>query len=54
MFMVKLQVYLVLWTGLELAIDRDNTYIEAGADATYVEAPRSKEELETIAKETSG
>jgi methylisocitrate lyase len=35
--------------GLEAAIDRCLAYKEAGADALFVEAPRSVEELERIA-----
>jgi carboxyvinyl-carboxyphosphonate phosphorylmutase len=38
-------------TGLEDAIRRCKKYKEAGADALFVEAPRSQEELATIAKE---
>jgi len=34
--------------GLEEAIERAKAYIEAGADATFVEAPRSIEELRKI------
>jgi 2-methylisocitrate lyase-like PEP mutase family enzyme len=34
--------------GLEAAIDRAQAYIEAGADMTFVEAPRSVEELARI------
>jgi len=36
--------------GFEPAIDRARRYIEAGADMTFVEAPRSCEELEQIPK----
>src|SRR5207245_10737794 len=38
-------------SGLEDAIKRCRKYKEAGADALFVEAPRSKDELATIAKE---
>jgi 2-methylisocitrate lyase-like PEP mutase family enzyme len=38
-------------TGLEDAIRRCKKYKEAGADALFVEAPRSREELTAIAKE---
>lgn len=41
-------------TGLDLAIERANAYMSAGADASYIEAPRSVEELERIGKETVG
>jgi 2,3-dimethylmalate lyase len=37
--------------GLDEAIQRCLTYKEAGADALFVEAPQSLEELETIARE---
>jgi 2-methylisocitrate lyase-like PEP mutase family enzyme len=37
--------------GLDEAIQRCLTYKEAGADALFVEAPQSLEELETIASE---
>ena len=37
--------------GLSSAIDRAQSYIEAGADITFVEAPTSKMELERIANE---
>ncbi len=37
--------------GLEDAIRRCKRYKEAGADALFVEAPRSKEELTTIARD---
>ncbi len=38
-------------TGLDDAIRRCQRYEEAGADALFVEAPRSTEELATIARE---
>jgi 2-methylisocitrate lyase-like PEP mutase family enzyme len=37
--------------GLHQAIDRAYAYIEAGADATFVEAPSTLEELERIARD---
>jgi 2-methylisocitrate lyase-like PEP mutase family enzyme len=37
--------------GLDAAIDRANTYAEAGADVIFVEAPQSVEEIERISKE---
>jgi carboxyvinyl-carboxyphosphonate phosphorylmutase len=37
--------------GLKEAIKRGNAYAEAGADIIFVEAPRSVEEIRTIAKE---
>jgi len=40
--------------GLEDAITRANLYMDAGADATFVEAPRNDEELAEIGKHTKG
>lgn len=37
--------------GLDAALDRAHAYIEAGADVTFVEAPRSVEELARIARD---
>jgi 2-methylisocitrate lyase-like PEP mutase family enzyme len=37
--------------GLSSAIDRAQSYIDAGADITFVEAPNSQMELERIANE---
>lgn len=37
-------------TGLDDAIDRCNTYAEAGADLVFVDAPGSREELAEIAR----
>lgn len=37
--------------GLRAAIDRAQTYHEAGADVLFVEAPRSRDELATIGEE---
>ena len=34
--------------GLEAAIDRAEAFVEAGADMTFVEAPRSEEEMRMI------
>lgn len=36
--------------GLQAAIDRVNTYLEAGADLGFIDAAESRDELETIAK----
>lgn len=41
-------------TSLEDAIERALAYREAGADMIFVEAPRSTEELETVAREVPG
>ena len=38
--------------GLEDAITRANLYHDAGADATFVEAPRSTDELREIGEKT--
>ena len=40
--------------GLADAIERANAYVDAGADATFVEAPRSDDELGSIGAETRG
>jgi 2-methylisocitrate lyase-like PEP mutase family enzyme len=37
--------------GLQEAIDRANAFIDAGADATFVEAPLTLEELARVARE---
>jgi len=39
--------------GMDAALDRARAFIEAGADMTFVEAPRSTEELGRIAAELS-
>jgi methylisocitrate lyase len=39
--------------GLEEAISRERAYLEAGADVAFVEAPRSIDELKTIARSIS-
>ena len=39
----------VVSEGLNSAIERAQSYIEAGADITFVEAPGSEEELARIA-----
>jgi 2,3-dimethylmalate lyase len=41
-------------TGLEDAIERALAYREAGADMIFVEAPRTAEELETVAQQVPG
>lgn len=40
--------------GLEEAIKRANLYVDAGANASFINFPRSKEELALIGKETKG
>lgn len=40
--------------GLEEAIARANLYMEAGADGSFVEAPRDDEELKEIGRRTKG
>jgi 2-methylisocitrate lyase-like PEP mutase family enzyme len=37
--------------GVEAAIERMHRYMEAGADVAFVEAPRTREEIERIARE---
>jgi carboxyvinyl-carboxyphosphonate phosphorylmutase len=39
--------------GIEEAIDRAHAFIEAGADAIFVEAPQTKDEIRRIAREIS-
>jgi len=39
--------------GIEAALDRSEAFIEAGADMTFVEAPRSEAEMEMITKRLS-
>ena len=41
-------------TGLDDAIDRARRYAEAGADALFVEAPTSEEEIARVAEELRG
>ncbi|KAL5982690.1 hypothetical protein ACLOJK_016766 [Asimina triloba] len=41
-------------TGLAEAISRANLYMEAGADACFVEAPRNDYELQEIGRQTAG
>ncbi|MGH2842679.1 MAG: isocitrate lyase/PEP mutase family protein, partial [Solirubrobacteraceae bacterium] len=40
--------------GLADAIDRCNAYRDAGADVTFVDAPRTREEIEEIARRVDG
>jgi 2-methylisocitrate lyase-like PEP mutase family enzyme len=40
--------------GLQAAIDRVNTYLEAGADVGFVEAPENVEELRIVGREVKG
>jgi 2-methylisocitrate lyase-like PEP mutase family enzyme len=40
--------------GLDDAIERCNAYAEAGADVTFVDAPRSREHLAEIARRVDG
>jgi 2-methylisocitrate lyase-like PEP mutase family enzyme len=40
--------------GVEAALDRAETYLEAGADVLFVEAPRSAEEMARIARTFAG
>ena len=40
--------------GLAAAIDRVNSYLEAGADVAFVEAPQSVEELRVVGRSVNG
>ena len=40
--------------SIEAAIERSKAYVKAGAEAIFVEAPRSVQELELVASELSG
>jgi 2-methylisocitrate lyase-like PEP mutase family enzyme len=40
--------------GIEAALDRAESYLEAGADVLFVEAPRSAEEMSRIARTFAG
>src|SRR5438067_12010338 len=40
--------------GLAAAVDRANAYLEAGADAGFVEAPQTIEELRIVGREVRG
>jgi 2-methylisocitrate lyase-like PEP mutase family enzyme len=40
--------------GLDEAIDRCNAYAQAGADVVFVDAPRSREQLEEIVQRVDG
>ena len=40
--------------GLEAAVARANAYLELGADLIFVEAPRSVDELRTVAEQVDG
>ncbi len=39
---------------LDIAIERANAYLEAGADIAFVEGPTTREEVERICKEVNG
>ena len=39
--------------GLDAALERAALYVEAGADMIFVEAPRSEDEIERIAREVT-
>ncbi|MFT6877289.1 MAG: 2-methylisocitrate lyase-like PEP mutase family enzyme [Granulosicoccus sp.] len=39
--------------GFELAVERAAAYVESGADALFIEAPQSREQLTTIAEQFS-
>ncbi|MEY8843171.1 oxaloacetate decarboxylase, partial [Cribrihabitans sp. XS_ASV171] len=40
--------------GFEAAIDRAETYLQAGADVLFIEAPQSREQLGEIARQFAG
>ena len=40
--------------GLEAALDRDEAYLEAGADVLFVESPESEDEMRTICARFKG
>ena len=40
--------------GLDAAIDRVNTYLEAGADVGFVEAPQTVDELRIVGRSVKG
>lgn len=40
--------------NLDIAIERANAYLEAGADIAFVEGPTTREEVERICKEVNG
>lgn len=40
--------------GFEAALDRAQAYVDAGADVLFIEAPRSREELQEIARRFHG
>ncbi len=40
--------------NLDIAIERANAYLEAGADIAFVEGPTTREEVERICKEVDG
>lgn len=40
--------------GLEAALDRAETYLEAGADALFIEAPQSEEQLAAVTARFAG
>ncbi|WP_101069159.1 isocitrate lyase/PEP mutase family protein [Roseovarius salinarum] len=40
--------------GFEAALDRAGAYLDAGADALFIEAPRNRDQLEEIARHFAG
>ena len=40
--------------GFEAALERAESYLEAGADVLFIEAPTSKEQMETVCKRFAG
>lgn len=40
--------------GMDAALDRASAYLEAGADVLFVEAPRTRQEMQTVVKAVGG
>lgn len=50
-FVINARTDAIAVEGIEGAIRRGNAYAEAGADLIFVEAPRSREEIERVVRE---
>lgn len=50
-FIINARTDAIAVSGVDEAIARGKAYVEAGADMIFVEAPRSEEQIERIAKE---
>ena len=53
-FVIQARTDALATHGIDEAIDRANTYLEAGADLILVEAPTTKEEIIRVNKEVDG